>query len=165
MFAFWTRSATVDSPPSPYHRQPVLALFGYDSESVQLKAREINISYQLPGSDQGGMPVIESTPYTYHYGNLETATSEKGLETLERTYRFSGSDYQSNTLTRINVEMEGDILHIYTPTQWPSHVRETVSDTTGIPKRKIVIHRLPFYAPHDEMLLAPSSLSSIAAIA
>lgn len=148
-----------------YHRQPVLALFGYDSESVQLKAREINISYQLPGSTQGEETVIESTPYTYRYGNLETATAEPGLETLERTYRFSGSEYQSNTLTRINVEMEEDILHIYTPTQWPSHVRETVSDTTGIPKRKIVIHRLPFYAPHDEMLLAPSSLSSLASIA
>lgn len=148
-----------------YHQQPILALFGYDSESVQLKAREINISYQLPTAQESPTAVIESTPYTYHFGSLESITSDTDLAVLERSYRYSGSDYRSNTLTRISVEMEGDILHVYTPTQWPSHVRETVSDTTAIPKRRIVVHRLPFYAPHDEMLTAPSALCSIAAIA
>ena len=114
-----------------YHQQPILALFGYDSESVQLKAREINISYQLPLAQDSPAEVIESTPYTYHFGSLESAASDANLAVLERTYRYSGSDYQSNTLTRISVEQEGDILHVYTPTQWPSHVRETVSETTA----------------------------------
>ncbi len=148
-----------------YHQQPILALFGYDSESVQLKAREINISYQLPLAQDSPAAVIESTPYTYHFGSLESAASDANLAVLERTYRYSGSDYQSNTLTRISVEQEGDILHVYAPTQWPSHIRETVSETTAIPKRKIIVHRLPFYAPHDEMLINPSALCSIAAIA
>lgn len=158
-------TALLTSSTISYHQQPILALFGYDSESVQLKAREINISYQLPTALDGPSLVIESTPYTYHYGTMEAATSDIELLVLERTYRYSGSDYQSNTLTRINVEQEGDILHVYTPTQWPSHVRDTISDTTSIPKRRIVVHRLPFYAPHDEMLTAPSALCSIAAIA
>ncbi len=148
-----------------YHRQPILALFGYDSESVQLKAREINISYQLPTAQESPAEPIESTPYTYHVGSLETAVADANLLMLERTYRYSGSEYRSNTLTRISVEMEGDTLHVYTPTQWPSHVRETISDTTAVPKRKIVVHRLPFYAPHDEMLTNPSALCSIASIA
>ncbi len=148
-----------------YFQQPILALFGYDSESVQLKAREIKISYQLPTAEQQEKPAIESNPYTYQYGNLGAATDDATLLTMERMYRYSGSDYQGNTLTRISVEMEDDILHLYTPTQWPSHVRETVSETTGIPKRRILVHRLPFYSPHDEMLTAPSSLCAIAAIA
>lgn len=148
-----------------YYQQPILALFGYDSESVQLKSKEINISYQLPSQEAEIQPLIETTPYTYRFGNLDEATAAADLSSIERTYRFSGSDYLSNTLTRINVEMEGDLLHIYTPTQWPNHVRETVSDTTAIPKRKIIIHRLPFYAPHDEMLTSPSSLCALASIA
>ena len=43
-----------------YHQQPILALFGYDSESVQLKAREINISYQLPTAQESPTAVIAS---------------------------------------------------------------------------------------------------------
>lgn len=158
-------TALLTSSTVSYFQQPILALFGYDSESVQLKAREINISYQLPTAQESMNPVIVSTPYTYTFGNMESTIGDANLAVFERTYRHKGSDYQSNTLTRIKAEMEGDMLHVYTPTQWPSHVRETVSDTTALPKRRIVVHRLPFYAPHDEMLTSPSALCSIASIA
>ncbi|WP_319757516.1 molybdopterin cofactor-binding domain-containing protein [uncultured Sphaerochaeta sp.] len=147
-----------------YHHQPILALFGYDTESVQLKSKEINISYQLPSGEEESPPV-EAKPFSFQFGNLEEAIKEEGLEVLERTYRYSGSNYESNTLSRISVVVEDDILHITTPTQWPSHVRETVSDVTGIPKRRIVIHREPFFAPHDEMLITPSTMCAIASIA
>ncbi|NCC64769.1 MAG: aldehyde oxidase, partial [Spirochaetia bacterium] len=145
-----------------YRQQPILALFGYDSESVQLKAREIDITYHSQDSTKEH---FTSKPYTYHSGNLEAAIDDLQLKQFERTYRFKGNTYQSNTLTRISAEFSDDVLHIHTPTQWPSHVRETVSETTSIPKRKIIVHRQPFYAPHDEMLLAPASLCAIAAIA
>ncbi|MXI87323.1 molybdopterin cofactor-binding domain-containing protein [Sphaerochaeta halotolerans] len=147
-----------------YYQQPILALFGYDTESVQLKSKEINISYQLPSREEPA-PQQEVKPFSYQFGNLESATKEEGLEVLERTYRYSGSNYESNTLSRISVVLEDDILHITTPTQWPSHVRETVSDVTGIPKRRIVIHREPFFAPHDEMLITPSTMCAIASVA
>ncbi len=127
-----------------YYQQPILALFGYDTESVQLKSKEINISYQLPSGEEASPPQ-EIKPFSFQFGNLEESIKEEGLEVLERTYRYSGSNYESNTLSRISVVLEEDILHITTPTQWPSHVRETVSDVTGIPKRRIVIHREPFF--------------------
>ncbi len=148
-----------------YQGQPILALFGYDTESVQLKSKEINISYQLPSGSDQALPNALSKPITYTFGDYDKAITEEGLTSLERTYRFSGSDYDSNTLTRINVFMEDDILHVNAPTQWPSHLRETISDVTAISKRKIVVHREPFYAPHDEMLIAPSILSAIASVA
>ena len=147
-----------------YYHQPILALFGYDTESVQLKSKEINISYQLPSGEEVS-PQVETKPFSFQFGNMEEAIKEEGLEVLERTYRYSGSNYESNTLSRISVVLEDDILHITTPTQWPSHVRETVSDVTGIPKRRIVIHREPFFAPHDEMLITPSTMCAIASIA
>ena len=154
-----------------YRNQPILALFGYDSESVQLKSREISISYEEPFTEGPSANIsskseqIVSVPYTYRYGNMETSTSDETLLTMERTYRFSGNGYSNNNITRITVDIEDDKLHVYMPTQWPAHVRETISEVTTFPKKRIVIHRQPFYAPHDEMLLGPTHLASIAAVA
>lgn len=154
-----------------YRTQPILALFGYDSESVQLKSREIKISYEEPSPEDPSSSIsskseeIVATPFTYRYGNMETTTSDETLLSMERTYRFCGNGYNNSNITRITVDLEGDKLHVYLPTQWPAHVRETISEVTGYPKKKIMIHRLPFYAPHDEMLLGPTYLASIAAVA
>ena len=154
-----------------YRRQPILAIFGFDTESVQLKSREINISYELPSSEESKSALatkgesLVSEPVTHAFGDMDAATSDANLKILQKVYRFSGSNYNSHTTTRISAEWEEDKLHLYTPTQWPSHVKETVSETTMIPKKKIIIHRLPFYAPHDEMLITPSILCSIASIA
>ena len=154
-----------------YRQQPILALFGYDSESVQLKSREIEISYEEPTSEDPTTNIsskseqIVSAPFTYRYGNMETATSDETLVTVERTYHFSGTGYNNSNITRISIDLEEDKLHVYLPTQWPAHVRETISEVTSYPKKRIVIHRLPFYAPHDEMLLGPTRLAAIAAVA
>ncbi len=154
-----------------YRGQPILALFGYDSESVQLKSREIAISYEEPSPEEPSSNIstkseqIVSSPFTYRYGNMESATTDETLVTMERSYTFSGNGYNNNNITRISVDLEDDKLHVYLPTQWPAHVRETLSEVTSIPKKRIIIHRLPFYAPHDEMLLGPTYLAAIAAVA
>ncbi len=154
-----------------YLNQPILALFGYDSESVQLKSREIAIAYEEPSSEGPATNIsskseqIVSAPFTYLYGNIDTATAAEELKSMERRYHFNGTGYTNNTITRISVDIEDDKLHVYLPTQWPAHVRETISEVTTFPKKRIVIHRLPFYAPHDEMLLGPTLIASIAAVA
>ena len=96
---------------------------------------------------------------------METATTSEGLLGMERLYRFRGTGYTNNNITRISVNLVEDKLHVYLPTQWPAHVRETISEVTTIPKKKIIIHRQPFYAPHDEMLIGPTRLAAIAAVA
>lgn len=154
-----------------YRNQPILALFGYDSESVQLKSREIQVSYEEPSPDGPTSNIslkseqIVSSPFTYLFGNMETATTSEGLLDMERLYRFRGTGYTNNNITRISVNLVEDKLHVYLPTQWPAHVRETISEVTTIPKKKIIIHRQPFYAPHDEMLIGPTRLAAIAAVA
>ncbi|MDY0290455.1 MAG: molybdopterin-dependent oxidoreductase [Sphaerochaeta sp.] len=154
-----------------YRNQPILALFGYDSESVQLKSREIQISYEESSPEGPSSNIslkseqIVSSPFTYFFGNMETATASEELLNMERLYRFRGTGYTNNNITRISVDLVEDKLHVYLPTQWPAHVRETISEVTTIPKKKIIIHRLPFYAPHDEMLIGPTRLAAIAAVA
>jgi CO/xanthine dehydrogenase Mo-binding subunit len=145
-----------------YKGQPVLAVFGFDSESVQLKSREIELKIQETKEEQDS---AMREPITFGFGDLEEATKGEGAKTLERRYRFSDSQDRCNDITRITVGQEGDRFHVYAPTQWPVHVRDTVSEVTSFPKKRIVVHKLPFYAPHDEMLVNPSVLASIAAVA
>ena len=164
-------TALLTSSQVSYRQQPILALFGYDSESVQLKSREIQISYDEPSAEEPSSNIspkseqIVSAPFTYRYGNMEAATSDETLLSMEHTYRYSGTGYTNSNITRISVDIEGDKLHVYLPTQWPAHVRETISEVTTFPKKRIIIHRLPFYAPHDEMLIGPTSLAAIASVA
>ncbi|WP_320130486.1 molybdopterin cofactor-binding domain-containing protein [uncultured Sphaerochaeta sp.] len=149
-----------------YKEQPILALFGFDSESVQLKSKEIEILLQQEEQTPLEEPETEKNPpVLYKYGDMEKILATEGLLSLKRSYHFADTQRESNDISRISAEMEDDRLHIYTPTQWPSHVRDTVSEVTSFPKKKITIHKLPFYAPHDEMLINPSVLSSIAAVA
>ena len=143
-----------------YKGQPVLAIFGPDSESIELAARQVVIEYEADEAEEGG----GATPYTWAFGSLEEATSVEGALTLERTYRYGKLDTVNSTLSRITVELIGGDLHISLPTQWPHHVRETVAEVTGYPKKRISLHTEVFHAPHDEMLFIPSMLAAIAAL-
>jgi CO/xanthine dehydrogenase Mo-binding subunit len=145
-----------------YKGQPIMALFGFDSESVQLKAKEIDISYRLT---EAGQAHQESAPYIRQAGDMDAVTKAPDLKYVTRTYDYTRLSSPSYYITRIMAGMDGGTLHIVAPTQWMFHMRDTVSDITLIPKKKIVIHRTPFYAPHDEMLITPSVLAAIAALA
>jgi len=145
-----------------YKGQPIMALFGFDSESVQLKAREIDISYRLAENTQ---PHDATPPYVKEFGNIDTVQSIPDIKSYTQAYDFSRLHSPSYYITRITAGMEGGFLHVVAPTQWMFHMRDAISDTTLVPKKKIIIHRTPFYAPHDEMLLNPSILASIAALA
>ncbi len=143
-----------------YKGQPVLAIFGPDSESIELAARQVVIEYEAGEDQEGG----SATPYTWAFGSLEEAAAVEGALTLERTYRYGKLDTANSTLSRIAVELAGGDLHITLPTQWPHHVRETVAEVTGHPKKRIFVHCETFHAPHDEMLFNPSMLAAIAAL-
>jgi len=143
-----------------YKGQPVLAIFGPDSESIELAAREVVIEYEAEEGQEGG----GATPYTWAFGSLEEATAVEGVQSIERTYRYGKLDTVNSTLSRISAQLIGGDLHITLPTQWPHHVRETVAEVTGHPKKRIFVHCESFHAPHDEMLLTPSLLAAVAAL-
>lgn len=144
-----------------YRDQPLLALFGPNRESTLLKAQEISVSY-VEDEDEFTPKV---TPYSYMYGNMEEVLSEEGLELLERTYTFQPKGKKRLIYNRVFVTLEGETLHIEVPTQWPAHVRDTVAEVTGFAKKRIIIHRQPFYAPHDEMLILPAQLAALCSVA
>lgn len=145
-----------------YKGQPIIALFGPDIESVVLKSQEADISYRLADST-----ATENThaPITRDFGDFESIINQSGIKAYSQNYDFARLSSPNWNITRISVGMAEGVLHVIAPTQWPLHMRETISDITKIPKKQIVIHRQPFYAPHDEMLLQPSILAAIAALA
>lgn len=142
--------------------QPIIALFGPDIESVQLKAKEADISYRLADSAASGSI---HAPITKDIGEFESTINQSGLKAYSQNYDFARISSPNWNITRISVGMAGGVLHVIAPTQWPLHMRETISEIVKIPKKQIVIHRQPFYAPHDEMLIEPSILAAIAALA
>ncbi len=143
-----------------YKGQPILAIFGPDSESIELAARQVVVEYEV----EAEQPSHSATPYTYAIGSIEEVAALEGVSTLQRTYRYGDLDTVNYTLSRIGAQLVGGDLHIHVPTQWPHHVRETVAEVTGHPKKRIFVHCQSFHAPHDEMLLAPSVMAAIAAL-
>lgn len=205
-----------------YQGQPVLALFGHDFESVELKAREIQISYKLPPTAEASMvpslvsrqeattqeegvipqenaqeephadsrtekkvpadqeadanekpfaPVdkrriaLSVPPRTHGWGDVDAVFAQEGAKIVQRSYNFCSTSSNTTSITRAFATKVDDMMHIDVPTQWPFHVRETVSEVASIPKKKVVIHQQQYYAAYDEQLLEPSILAALAAIA
>ncbi len=145
-----------------YKGQPILALFGPDIENVQLKAKEADICYRLDETSQDDVPF---PPVVRDFGDFEKAIGQEGIQSYSQHYDFARYGSPDWNITRITAGMAGGTLHITAPTQWLMHMRETVSDITRIPKKQVVIHRLPVYTPHDEMLIRPTFLAAITALA
>lgn len=243
---FDTQMPLLTSSQISYKGQPILALFGHDFESVELKAREIQISYKLPpsvepstipsvvqrqeapvGEDSGenngeaigaqaaetqtaelqpeaaSAPTQESSqtqqpanpapsdgqppqadtmekprlavdkrrvalsvpPKTLGWGDVDAVFLQADVKVIQRSYTFRSTSSNTTSLTKATATKTEDLLHIDVPTQWPFHVRDTVSEATSVPKKKIVIHQQQYYAPCDEKLLEPSILAALAAIA
>ena len=144
-----------------YKDQPLLALFGSNRESTLLKAQEVAVTYVEDESDF----TPSSTPYSYTYGNMEEALATEELQILERSYVFHPQPKKRLIYNRITASLADDTLHIEVPTQWPAHVRDTVAEVTGFTKKRIIVHRQPFYAPHDEMLIYPALLAALCSVA
>lgn len=217
-----------------YKGQPILAFFGHDFESVELKAKEIQISYKLPPSMEGTPLSAEKTseetsgtstaeqvpqensesqtgvsqpenpteaesvdtsdgasptpstqsssdtnphisekkrialtipPNTYGWGEPDAIFAQPDIKVVQHTYIFKPCSSNTSSITRAVATKIDDMIHIDVPTQWPFHVRDTVSEATVFPKKKIVVHNQQYYAAYDEKLIEPSILSALAAIA
>ncbi|NLZ77269.1 MAG: molybdopterin-dependent oxidoreductase [Spirochaetales bacterium] len=144
-----------------YRGQPLLALFGPDRESALIKAGGISVSYV----EDEPVESLSVTPYSYTFGNLEEALKEENLQVLQRSYSFHSTSRKRLTYNRVSVAFDGETLHVEAPTQWPAHVRDSVAEVTGLSKKNVIIHRQPFYAPHDEMLVLPSQLAALCSVA
>jgi CO/xanthine dehydrogenase Mo-binding subunit len=150
-----------------YQGQPLLALFGPDAETVEVKAREIEFDFQLPSTD----PSIESSsslrthsPILYSWGDADQLMKD-AAGFVECTYTDNEEKTSEFIVSFVRAIPTDDAITIEVPTQWPHHVRETVSEVCGKPKKKILVVPSPYFSIKDEKLIYPSMLAGIAALA
>lgn len=147
-----------------YSGQPIIALFGPDAETVEVKSREVEIDFQLASDVKPYHHKHEHSPILYRWGDLATCFETANAH-FERTYVDRRVWTREDTVSRVVTYLDGDILKVEASTQWPFHVRDTVAEICNRTQKSIEVHPLPHFSPKDEKLINPSALAAIAALA
>ena len=150
-----------------FQGQPLLALFGPDAETVEVKAREIEFDFQLPSTDPsvvGSSSLRNHSPIIYSWGDAAQLIKE-AASIVEFTYTDKEENTSEHIVSFVRATPSEENITIEVPTQWPHHVRETVSEVCGKPKKKIIVIPTPYFSIKDEKLIYPSILAGIAALA
>ena len=108
----------------------------------------------------------------YRYGKKEVHDEDgveleilKEFKRVQSTFTLDPVETSLYTLYTATCWMEGNILHIEVPTQYPELVRESIARVTGLEKKKIILHIRDYNSPYDEFFYPPAKLASLAAIA
>ncbi len=147
-----------------FRDEPVLALFGPSLESVQRRAKTIEIEYQAIPSAEESYALKEHTPVTYSWGK-EKALEAEDLTTFSTTFTFDRQTLVKDSPVTTEAYIQDDLLIIETSSQWPFHVLDSVAATTGRTKKSICVRNRNYHSAHDETLIKPSIHASIAALA
>lgn len=144
-----------------YIGEPLFALFGPTLDTVEVLSRQIEISYHQP--EKLEKPRILT--FKQDLGNYDQATSAVGLQRFESSFTSKRRKTEPGKPLKVTARTASDTIEISAPTQWPNLIKEAVAAATGYNKRKIIIHRQLYFAPHDEYWLQPAHMACIAAIA
>lgn len=146
-----------------YRGEPVMALFGPDREAVSMTAAQIAVGYESEESETNiddQQNVLEVS-----WGKAEELI-EMSSEIVEYTYMNHSEDSGSQHPTGAFAELDdsGTVI-ITTATQWPFHVRNTVSEVCGRAKRGVIVHQLDYEPTVGQTLIYPSLYAALAAVA
>ncbi len=147
-----------------YKGQPVLAVFGYEAEDVELFCREVKVSYQIRQDSEDYDGKQYDAPFIWSYGNTDEYFNEKA-KVFKSAFEV---DPFSNTMLgdqKVFAVQKNGKINIRVATQWPTHLRKTIAQNLGCELSDIVIHPQPYYAPYDQLVVLPSILATVAALA
>lgn len=144
-----------------YEGEPILAVFGENLEEVNLFCNAVKITYDT-SSYEDDTPQVFGEPFNWSFGNTDDyfVQSSKTLKTQFSVKKHPCSSLEEQTVFAI---MDEGVIKIQLASQWPVHVRKTVSSVLDLPFEKIHLALKPFYAPFDQLIITPSLLSCIAA--
>ncbi len=147
-----------------YKGEPVLALFGPDLESVTIRARQLEIDYQNVATTMSENILKPHSPIEYTWNDVEVFRTPENTS-FTGNYVDEKNCSTEDSYTRAQAWQENDILYVSVPTQWPFHVQDSVANACGRTKKSVVVINEEHYSAHDEKLIWPSVLASIAALA
>ncbi len=147
-----------------YKGQPVLAVFGYEAEDVELFCKEVKVSYQIKQDSEDYDGRRYGDPFIWSFGNTDECFA-KNAKVYKSTFEVTPF---SNTMLGdqkvFAVQKDGKI-NIRVSSQWPTNLKNTIAENLGCETEDIVLHPQPYYAPYDQLIAMPSILSTIAALA
>lgn len=145
-----------------YDNQPLIAVFGNDTDSTERICNNIKIEYSDVDYEQRKVNAFKTDSYKWgieepHGDNYRTFTSTFVQK------RYSQSLMSCNRI--LAAKDEEDNVHIMAASQWPAHVRKSVAAVLDIPASKVIIHESRFFSSQDQLLFLPSFAAAIAAVA
>lgn len=141
-----------------YRRQPVLAVFAQDNDTLASFCSKISIVYTEGDGDNGK---TKENSATWSVG--EFPETGNGLTVISSKFHVKSFEKALLTEQRILAREVDGKLHIKVASQWPAHVRKSIARTTGIKEEDIIIHELRIHSPDDQLLFWPSFAAAIAA--
>ena len=147
-----------------YKGQPVLAVFGYDSEDVELFCKQVKVSYQIKPDSEDPAPEQYGSPFIWSYGNTDEYFNS-GARTFRSTFEITPFSNSMLGDQRLFVVQKEGKFNIRLSSQWPIHVRKSVAEALECDIQDVVVHNQPYYAPYDQLVVFPSILACIACMA
>lgn len=147
-----------------YKGQPVLAVFSYDTEDLELFCKDLKISYQIKQDSEDYDGKQYGDPFIWSSGNTDEYFTPSA-KTFKSQFEISPF---SNTMLgdqKIYAVKKDGQYHIRIASQWPIHVRKSVAKVMGCPIEDVILYPQPYYAPYDQLIIAPSVLACVAAMA
>lgn len=147
-----------------YKGQPVLAVFGYDAEDVDLFCKQLKVSYQINPDSEDYNGVQCEEPFVWSSGNTDEFFTPNAV-VFKSQFQV---DPFANTMLwdqKVFAVKRDGVFHIRIASQWPIHVRRSVAQALGCPLENVIIYPQPYYAPYDQLVIKPSILACIAALA
>ena len=142
-----------------YPQQPVMALFGPDSESVGLLSKDIRLTLSELEEEEESAEAANGLSY-----GTEPAEEEE-YRVITSSVRQEERVFIKEKPLTCECWQEGERVHIEVPAQWPALIRTNVARLLDMQEVNVIVHQMPYSALHDEYLIQPVILSAIAALA
>ena len=151
-----------------YQGEPVFIITAKNRSDAEYVSKMIHVEYQpsTPLFFEGEFSeeqIIKERNETWTYDDKAIDTEQVlTVETLT-----SGDIYKPvyNDPIGVAIHVASDEVSVCISTQWPHHVRSTVSSIFGLPEEKILVKVPPMASPLEGRLWYPSYLAALAASA
>ncbi|HHU36580.1 MAG TPA: xanthine dehydrogenase family protein molybdopterin-binding subunit [Treponema sp.] len=150
-----------------YYGEPLGILVGPDHETVQELVASVLVETELlsPLTQTDSFASSQVVAKRIHFSGDPDKKLDKSKNVFETTCETSPQDHFYAEPLGVAVTVSSKKLDIYCATQWPFHVRNSVSAVLDIDPSEILVHPTAIGEPLDGKIWFPSLLAAQAALA
>ncbi len=145
-----------------YLGQPIMAVFAPTYEQAKVCASSISIQFDTQPPEKNQTGVFSETSASH--GDVEQVFASAD-QIIERSYTCREQQSTFTAPTGAFTKLDGDKIMVTASTQWPFHVRGTISEVCAVGKRKVLVRTADYSPNYGEKLIYPSIYGCLAALA